>query len=217
MSFSKELIHIYELLYDCYGPQNWWPGETSDEIIIGALLTQNTNWKNVEIAIDNLKTNNLLILENIHNAELNIISKCILSSGYYNQKAERLKDIAKFFCSNYSKNFATSSLYEKRNALLGLKGIGPETADSILLYAFLEPIFVVDTYTKRIFQRLAYFSGKESYSNIQKFFMNNIRKDVTLFNEFHALLVHHAKECCQKNPHCSKCVLIKICKYENNI
>jgi len=214
MKYLRELIEIYDLLYDRYGPQHWWPGETRDEIIIGAILTQNTNWKNAEKAIENLKHKSLLTLATLRNAEIKKIAQCIRPSGYYNQKATRLKEIAKYFHRKGLQSFYAHSTAKMRKELLALKGIGPETADSILLYAFEKPVFVIDAYTKRIFQRLGFFPENISYDEAQKFFMKNIRENPQLFNEFHALLVHHAKEYCQKIPYCAKCVLLKKCKFE---
>ena len=213
MNIMRELIEIYDLLYDRYGSQHWWPGETRDEIIIGAIITQNTNWKNVEKAIRNLKINNLIILENLAKADVRKIAQSIRSSGYYNQKALRLQEIAQHLLKNGLESFCTLTTDEMRPELLGLKGIGPETADSILLYAFEKSVFVIDAYTKRIFQRLGFFSENISYDEAQNFFMDNLLKNEELYNEFHALLVRHAKEYCQKNPHCLKCVLLKRCKY----
>lgn len=215
MNIMRELIEIYDHLYDRYGPQHWWPGETRDEIILGAILTQNTNWKNVEKAIGNLKINNLLTLKNLAKADIPKIAQSIRPSGYYNQKALRLQEIAQHILKNGLESFCTLTTDEMRTELLGLKGIGPETADSILLYAFEKPVFVIDAYTKRIFQRLGFFPENISYDEAQKFFMDNLQKNVQLYNEFHALLVRHAKECCQKNPHCLKCVLLKRCKFYN--
>ncbi|OPX26697.1 MAG: endonuclease [Candidatus Cloacimonas sp. 4484_140] len=215
MNFSRELIEIYDLLYDRHGPQHWWPGETRDEIIIGAILTQNTNWKNVEKAIENLKHKNLLTLTALRNAEIKEIAQCIRPSGYYNQKTTRLQEIAKFFHRNSLQCFGAHSIANMRKELITLKGIGPETADSILLYAFEKPVFIIDAYTTRIFQRLGFLPGGISYEEAQKFFMQNLENNTKLFNEFHALLVRHAKEYCQKNPHCAKCVLLNKCKFEN--
>jgi len=216
MNYPRELIEIFDLLYDRYGPQHWWPGETRDEIIIGAILTQNTNWKNVEKAIENLKIKHLLTLENIAKTDIREIAQCIRPSGYYNKKATRLQEIALLFLGDGMRNFCTHSAAEMRMELLAQKGIGPETADSILLYAFEKPVFVIDAYTKRIFLRLEFFSENISYEETQIFFMHNLQQNVKLFNEYHALLVHHAKECCQKNPDCIKCVLLKKCKFYNN-
>jgi len=215
MNPSRALIEIYDLLYDRYGPQYWWPGETRDEIIIGAILTQNTNWKNVEKAIENLKSKNLLTLTALRNAEIKEIAQCIRPSGYYNQKTTRLQEIAKFFHENGLQSLGALSIANMRKELITLKGIGPETADSILLYAFEKPVFVIDTYTTRIFQRLGFFPDGISYDEAQNFFMQNLQENIELFNEFHALFVRHAKEYCQKNPYCAKCVLLKKCKFEN--
>ncbi len=215
MNIMRELIEIYDLLFDRYGTQHWWPGETRDEIIIGAILTQNTNWKNVVKAIENLKTNNFLTLENLAKADIRKIAQSIRPSGYYNQKAFRLQEIARHLLKNGMQSFFALKTDEMRAELLGFKGIGPETADSILLYAFEKPVFVIDAYTKRIFHRSGFFPENISYDEAQKFFMDNLQKNVELYNEFHALLVQHAKECCQKNPHCLKCVLLKRCKFYN--
>ncbi|MBN2017663.1 MAG: endonuclease III domain-containing protein [Candidatus Cloacimonetes bacterium] len=217
MNVCRELNQIYDLLLDRYGPQYWWPGKTRDEIIIGAILTQNTNWKNVEKAINSLKSENLLALYSIEHSSLDLISKCIRSSGYYNQKAKRLKSIAHYFNQYGYQVFIEKSITNFRSELLSINGIGHETADSILLYAFDKPIFVIDAYTKRIFHRLGFLPKSPSYDDVQRFFMNNIQKDVKLFNEYHALIVRHAKECCQKIPQCSNCVLLNSCKVKKKI
>lgn len=214
MNYTRALSRIYDLLFDRYGPQHWWPGETLDEIIIGAILTQNTNWKNVEKAIDNLKSENLLTLESILHTPTDILITCIRPSGYYNQKALRLKEIAIFFHSNDIQNFCKLSATQIRHSLLSIKGIGQETADSILLYAFEQPIFVIDAYTKRIFNRLGLFPEDFSYDDAQRFLMHNLAENTKLFNEYHALIVRHAKECCQKIPQCSICVLSKRCNFK---
>jgi len=209
MNRKRELEEIFDLLYSAYGAQHWWPGETRDEIIIGAILTQNTNWKNAATAINNLKKKDLVSLHRIVELSITELAQLIRSSGYYNQKAERLKDVAEFFMKQES--FENFDLDIQRNLLLKINGIGPETADSILLYAFNEPVFVIDAYTKRIFSRIGYIDVGASYEQTQNFFMNNLIHDTRFFNEYHALIVKHAKECCQKIPHCANCPLNNKC------
>lgn len=209
MNIKKELEDIYDLLYSVYGPQHWWPGETRDEIIIGAILTQHTNWKNAAKAINNLKKNDLVSLKEVTDCSMKRLASLIRSSGYYNQKAKRLKAIAE--CINNDDSFEDTDLCGQRTRLLSIKGIGQETADSILLYAYQQPVFVIDTYTKRIFSRLGFFKDCISYDISQDFFMKELEHDVQLFNEYHALLVKHAKEYCQKNPQCANCPLSNKC------
>ncbi len=212
-----------------FGSQGWWPftlaGELHPkhhgispqndnerfEIIIGAILTQNTNWKNVEKAIINLNKKKLINVKKIRKINIKKLAKLIRPSGYYNQKAERLKIIANFLSINSIKKLKKEK--KLREKLLSLKGIGPETADSILLYAFQKPVFVVDAYTKRIFQRIGY--KEESYDELQQLFMNNLKKDTKLFNEYHALLVELGKNYCKTKPVCEECPVNKLCKNNN--
>lgn len=197
---------IYYKLYKEFGPQHWWP-VTSDntrfEIIIGAILTQNTAWKNVERAIFNLNKNKLIDVNKIIKINKNELAQLIKPAGYYNQKAERLKIVAEFI-----KNHKNPT----REELLAVKGIGPETADSILLYAFDKPYFVIDAYTKRIFSRLGLCKENATYTELQELFHKNLKRDAKLFNEYHALLVELGKNCCKKKPECMKCPIKKFCK-----
>jgi len=215
------LLKIYKKLYKKFGPQGWWPTTLDNElhpqhhgiaprnekerfeIIIGAILTQNTNWKNVEKAMFNLNKEKLIDINKIKKISVKKLGSLIRPSGYYNQKAERLKLAVEFFFGNKNPS---------REELLGLKGIGPETADSILLYAFNKPVFVVDAYTKRIFSRLGFCDGKCSYTELQELFHKNLPKKVKLFNEYHALLVELGKNYCTKKPKCKNCLLNKLCK-----
>jgi endonuclease-3 related protein len=204
------LLNVYNILLQHFGKQNWWPANTIDETIIGAILTQNTNWKNVEKAISNLKKNNLCSLDKIKNISKEFLADLIRSSGYYNQKAERL--------INFSKNITLSKLMKKdlletRKILLSQNGIGPETADSILLYAFKKPIFVIDTYTIRIFTRLGLKLKDNKYHTFQDFFMKNLPNEEPLFNEYHALIVLLAKDFCKKKNQCLHCCLETICQF----
>lgn len=202
------LLEIYEILYKEYGPQHWWPGETQDEIVIGAILTQNTAWKNVEKAIANLDKNGLLSLSAIAKEGIERIARLIQPCGYYNIKAKRLKNVADFLTSYKDKK----NCEQFRNALLRVNGVGRETADSILLYAFDLSVFVVDAYTRRIFSRLGIIRGNEPYDEISKMFLSSLPNSVRVYNEYHALIVRHGKERCKKQPLCSKCVLRDRCQ-----
>lgn len=203
------LMMIYNRLFKTYGPRHWWPGETCFEIMVGAILTQNTSWKNVEKAIQNLKQKGVLSLEGIHHLKKSQLANLVKSSGYYRIKAERLKSFVHFILNEYGelKRMKGMPTEELRKRLLQVKGIGPETADSILLYGLNRPIFVVDAYTRRIFSRHRMISEKASYDAIQKFFMDHLPHDEKLFNEYHALIVHLGKNLCKKIPRCDQCVL----------
>ena len=217
---KKKLIVIYNTLLSHFGHQNWWPGETRDEIIIGAILTQSVSWQNVETAINNLKRENLCNLEAIHHTYIETISPLIRSTLYYNQKAKKLKIFTDFLFDQFAGNLNAMfslNLNELRTKLLEINGIGPETADSILLYAGGKPIFVVDAYTKRIFTRLGFAENNWNYKQLQDFFMENLPSDVDLFQDFHAQIVKLGKEYCRKNkPKCDGCPVKKICKYQSS-
>ena len=195
-------------MHSTYGNQNWWPAETFDEIIIGAILTQNTNWTNVEKAIFNLKSQDLCSLDKISCMDAGALGELIRPSGYFNQKAKRLIGVARELDCEVIKN---NELWDARKILLAINGIGPETADSILLYAFEKPIFVIDAYTIRVFSRLGLVFAKNSYDAYQEYFMNNLEHDVRLFNEYHALIVRHCKVSCMKKPSCDGCCLRGMC------
>ncbi|MDI6761797.1 MAG: endonuclease III domain-containing protein [Thermodesulfobacteriota bacterium] len=202
------LMKIYKGLYDAYGPRHWWPGETPFEVMVGAILTQNTSWKNVEKAIGRLKENGLLSSTKIRRLRRNQLASLIRSSGYYRIKAERLKAFVNFLFEHYDGNLnrmRKEEIKTLREKLLRVKGIGLETADSILLYGLQKPIFVVDAYTKRILSRLGIVPEKASYEAIQNLFMNHLPHDERLFNEYHALFVHLGKTVCKKSPECDIC------------
>jgi len=225
---------VYETLLKKFGPQGWWPiaseyrkGDYStprntaeaEEICVGAILTQNTAWKNVEKALECLRAKNLLSLDAIATAKPKEIAECVRSSGYYNQKTKKLKAFAEFAEQNrgLGKLFALPT-EELRTKLLTVKGIGPETADSIVLYAAKKPKFVVDAYTKRIFSRLGLLDEKASYDEFQRLFESRLAPDCMVFNEFHALLVELAKRnCLKKEPLCSECPLAKQCAYAEGL
>jgi len=203
------LLKIYNSLYNYFGPLNWWPGDTPFEIMVGAILTQNTSWSNVEKAIDNLKKENLLEPRKLYRINQEELAQLIKPSGYYNIKAQRLKNFVNIFVNDFEgsaeKMFSGDSK-ELRKKLLKVNGIGPETADSILLYAGEKPFFMVDAYTKRIFSRHKLISKDSTYYQIQEFFIKNLDQDVKLFNEFHAQIVILGKTICtSRNPDCAKC------------
>ena len=221
---------IYSVLYKEYGPQGWWPltpkGKTQTrhhsgrpkhdkdrfEIIFGAILTQNTAWKNVEKALEQLHANKLVHYNKILQTKKQKIAALIRSAGYYNQKAERLVLISKFIKDHTVKSLLRKDAEELRELFLDVKGIGPETADSIVLYAFGKPTFVVDAYTRRIFSRVGSCASDADYDEIQQMFVQNIEKDVNVYKEYHALIVEHAKRSCKKKPVCEGCVISGICK-----
>jgi endonuclease-3 related protein len=207
------LMKIYWELYRAYGPRHWWPGETPFEVMVGAILTQNTSWRNVEKAIGNLKEKGVLNSAGIHQLKKSQLASLIKSSGYYRIKADRLKAFVNFLFKEYGgdvKKMRREELKELRQKLLKVKGIGPETADSILLYGLKKPIFVIDAYTRRVLSRHGVISEKVSYEEIQYLFMHHLPLDERLFNEYHALLVHLGKMVCRKIPKCDACPLQKV-------
>ncbi len=207
---------IYKILLKEYGKQGWWPiagryvgkpdlnDEEKFEVCVGAILTQNTSWKNVEMALENLRKNNLFCKEKLKDINIKKLALLIKSSGYNNQKAKKIKEFISFLGLNKKIN--------DKN-LLDVWGVGKETADSILLYAFNQPYFVIDAYTKRIFCRLGFCSENVKYDKLQEFFHKNLEQDIGLFKEYHALLVRHAKEHCKKTPNCANCFLNYRCSY----
>ena len=207
------LMEIYDRLYKAYGPRHWWPGETPFEVMVGAILTQNTSWSNVEKAIQKLKGKGILNPEGIHRLEKKELALLIRSSGYYRIKADRLKTFMDFLYEEFDGNLrkmGRRKIEELREKLLGVKGIGPETADSILLYGLKKSVFVVDAYTKRILSRHGLISDKASYEEVQKLFMDHLPHDEKLFNEYHALFVHLGKMVCRKTPRCEICPIKNI-------
>lgn len=207
---TKQLLIIYHILLNEYGLRNKWFGETADEIIIGAILTQNTNWLNVEKALANLRKDDLLSLTKIAGMDASDLAVYIRPSGYHNQKSSRLISIAQ----SLTTDDIPAEPEAFRKYLLSLKGIGPETADCILLYAYEIPVFVIDAYTIRIYSRLGFCADNVKYHDLQAWFMHALPSDTKLFNEYHALIIKHAKEHCQKKPLCIKCPLADICAYK---
>ncbi|HWR59891.1 MAG TPA: hypothetical protein VN328_13475 [Thermodesulfovibrionales bacterium] len=201
---------IYKTLYKAFGPQHWWPGDTPFEVAVGAILTQNTNWGNVEKAINNLKTARALSAKKIHELSPNRLAALIRPAGYFNVKAKRLKSFIGFLTENYHgsmKKMQNEDIHLLREKLLSVNGIGPETADSILLYALEKPIFVIDAYTKRVLSRHNVIDHEKSYADFQELFHASLRKDVVFYNEYHALFVAVGKNYCKPKPRCEQCPL----------
>ncbi|HEX3036094.1 MAG TPA: endonuclease III domain-containing protein [Thermodesulfobacteriota bacterium] len=210
MTKSERIKGLYNALYKRYGSQGWWPAETELECILGAILTQNTAWKNVEIALSNLKKEGLISIEKLALIPAPSLAEFIRPSGYFNQKAVKIKNFIHFLIQNY--NGSLQKMFEEdaktlREKLLSIKGIGPETADSILLYAGKKPIFVVDAYTYRVLSRHGLLPDETTYQEIQELLTESLPEDTQLFNEYHALLVKLGKEHCRKNPVCEGCPL----------
>jgi endonuclease-3 related protein len=217
---TPSLHKIYLKLNDHFGPLNWWPAETPFEVVVGAILTQNTAWINVEKAIANLKNANALTPERIAGLPLEKLEELIRPSGFFRQKSKRLQDFAIFLlleCDGALDELCGGTIDEARERLLTRKGIGPETADSILLYATARPSFVVDAYTRRIFTRLGIISGTESYESVRNLFMQSLPEDTQLFNEYHALIVELAKTHCRKrSPSCETCPIVTECTFPHS-
>ena len=209
----EALTEIYRLLYDALGPQHWWPGETRFEIITGAILTQNTSWANVEKAITNLKSADCLTPEKLHHLDPAQLAELIRPAGYYNIKAKRLKNFIDWLFDNYDgelANLETINTDQLRAELLAIKGVGRETADSILLYAFDRSIFVVDAYTARIVFRHGLIGPDADYEQLRELFESSLPADTQLFNEYHALLVRVGKEFCRPKARCPDCPMDKL-------
>jgi endonuclease-3 related protein len=195
------MMKIYQILLKHFGKQNWWPCKTGRqfEIIVGAILTQNTNWKNVDKALDNLIGKNKLSRAALKKLSIKELSALIKPAGYYNQKARKLKE------------FVSYNGEITREALLSIWGVGPETADSILLYAYSRPYFVVDAYTKRVFSRMGLIKTN-NYEEVRKYFESKLPKSIRIYKEFHALIVELAKRYCKKEPLCEECPLAGRCR-----
>lgn len=210
MNYKNSLIEIFFKLYSFYGHQKWWPGDTPFEIAIGAILTQNTNWSNVQKAIENLKKEGILSPEGLNKTSDNKLSQLIKPSGYYNVKTKRIRAFLDFlfdYCHGNLNIIEDEETSKLRGLLLSIYGIGPETADSILLYALKKPVFVVDAYTKRVLARHNILNHNASYEEYQNLFHNELVRDVQLYNEYHALFVKVGKDYCKPKPLCAGCPL----------
>ena len=209
---AERLQALFQRLYDSFGPQGWWPGDTAFEVLVGAVLTQNTSWTNVEKAIANLKGAGLLDFAALLAAPPDRLAECIRPAGYYRLKAERLQGLVRAIQEEHSSLEALFALPQAnlRDWLLAVKGVGPETADTILLYAAGQPAFVVDAYTCRILARHNFLDPEQAlaYDEVQALFLDKLPADAPLFGEFHALLVRLGKEFCKKTkPRCENCPL----------
>ncbi len=213
---KKDLLEIHDDLLARFGPQHWWPGDTPFEVVIGAILTQSTSWRNVERAIANLKKQGILNPEGLHRIDEKELALLIKSAGYYNAKARKLKEFMNHLYQNYDGDLDrmfSRPTDELRQELLSIWGIGPETADSIRLYAAGKPVFVADAYTKRIYSRLGLVDEGIDYDGLKDYSEKNLPRDAVIFNEFHALLVKLGKEHCRKTkPVCCGCQLEKRCR-----
>jgi endonuclease III related protein len=209
----ERLTQVFELLLEHYGALEWWPADTPFEVCVGAILTQNTNWLNVEKAIVNLKREGVLSLEALHDIDPEWLAELIRPSGFFNIKTVRLKHFVTWLSERYGTLEAMFEVdwRQLREELLAVRGIGRETCDSILLYAGEKPSFVVDAYTKRLFSRLGMVQEKDSYEEVRSLFMDHLPNDSKLFNEYHALIVQHCKQHCRKKPSCAGCPLRGHC------
>ncbi|KPK01767.1 MAG: endonuclease [Nitrospira bacterium SG8_35_4] len=204
------LIDIYDALFDKFGPQDWWPGDSPFEIAVGAILTQNTNWANVEKAIQNLKREKCLNAKKLLAMPHTTLASFIKPAGYFNVKAKRLKNFLSLLSNHYEgsmKRMQAADTVVLRKSLLDVNGIGPETADSILLYALGRPVFVIDAYTRRVLHRHGIVSEDATYHEMQELFHGSLPEDVQRFNEYHALFVMTGKHYCKPNPRCGGCPL----------
>jgi len=205
---------VYNRLLKQHGPQQWWPADNAFEVMVGAVLTQNTAWTNVERAIINLKRARALSLKRMAAMPLDELAQLIRPSGYFNLKAKRLQAFCQWLLRRGGvarlAQFETPAL---RDELLAVYGIGPETADDILLYALDRPVFVIDAYTRRIFSRLEIIDGSEPYDVLRTDFERRLQGDSGLYGEYHALIVNHGKDVCKKSPVCNRCRLAAHCAY----
>lgn len=214
---KPKLIEIYHILLDEFGEQEWWPMKKTFrpkefEVATGAILTQNTSWNNVEKSLEKMEQENLTDAKKVGKTNIKKLESAVKSSGFYKQKAKKLKEMAKH---SSNKDFYKNIIREK---LIDIKGIGKETADTILLYACDRLYFVIDSYTRRVFTRLGLIYEKMKYDQIREFFEKNLPNDVYIYKEFHALIVELAKKYCKKNkPLCDECPLKDVCRYYYNL
>ena len=211
-----ELLDIYNKLESHFGQQHWWPADTAFEVVVGAILTQNTSWKNVEKAIENLKDEDVLNPEGIYGVPVERLETFLIPSGFFRVKTARLKSFIIFLFEKYGGELDSLLSLEPallRDELLGIKGIGKETADSIILYAADKPAFVVDAYTRRVFERLGMLEKDAAYDEIKQMFEEHLPVDTRIYNRFHALIVKLAKDVCKKRPVCEECPLEGGCDF----
>jgi len=212
---KRILKDFYNRMEARYGPTGWWPGDTAFEIAVGAVLTQNTAWLNVEKAIKNLKREKLLSPKAILECPLDRLETALMPSGYFRVKAKRLRSFCDYLISHYGgsmRRMKARPLEALRPELLDVHGIGPETADDILLYACEKPVFVVDAYTRRILSRHGVVKQHIPYEELRQFFEHNVEPDLTLYKEYHALIVYVGKDFCRRAPRCADCPLAPTLK-----
>jgi endonuclease-3 related protein len=213
---AATLLDLYDRLLRYYGPQGWWPAESRFEVMVGAILTQAVAWSNVEKAVANLKAAQSLDFASLHRLPVEELAPLLRPAGYYNAKARKLKALVTHLHDHYQFDLDvlfSQSLRVLRDELLSIHGIGPETADSIVLYAAGQPVFVVDGYTRRLCSRLGLASDTSGYDDLQALFEDNLPRETELFQEYHALIVQHAKTTCRKQPLCSDCLLLAVCAF----
>ena len=209
------LMELYRRLYETYGPQHWWPGESQFEVVLGAILTQAAAWSNVEQALDRMKSSSCFSAAALRDVPESELAALIHPAGYFNAKAKKLKAFVAHLWEHYDGNL--EAMLSKGDApvlraeLLSIYGIGEETADDIVLYAAGLPSFVIDSYTRRVLARLGMNPVRNSYSAYQEIFHSALPADAALFNEYHALLDRHAKATCRKEPQCTGCCLLDVC------
>lgn len=214
MTDERFLRTVYDRLYAAYGPQRWWPGDSPFEVIVGAILTQSAAWTNVEKALSNLKAVGVLSPEGLAGLGEEDLAALIRPAGYFNAKARKLKSFVTLLFDRFGgdlERLLSTPLEELRPLLLATHGIGPETADSILLYAAGRPVFVIDAYTRRLFERLGLRPDRDTYAGWQLLFASGLPQDAALFNEYHALIVRHCKDVCRSEPRCRGCPLLEAC------
>lgn len=209
---ARALRELYRSLQTIHGEQPWWPADSAFEVVVGAVLTQNAAWSNVEMAIDRMKAEGLMSLAAVLDSDHELLAETIRPSGYYNIKARRLRNLCEFLSAQGGlEAFADQGLQVQREGLLSVNGVGPETADDILLYALDRPVFVIDSYTRRLLQRMELVDGSEGYEDLRGLFEEALEADVYLYQQYHALIVIHAKELCRKVPRCGSCSLSPVC------
>lgn len=218
---QERLMNIYNLMNESLGNRHWWPADTCEEVIFGAILVQSVAWSNTVKALDNLRNAHLLSFQCVHEANISDVELCVIPTRYYRMKAKKLKAFAAHVMHRYDGNL-TVLMHQPMDALrielLGIYGIGPETADDIVLYAAEQPSFVIDTFTKRIFHRLGICALDEPYEVLRGWFMRHLPDDVPLYNQYHALLdgVGHYF-CATSKPKCGACPLQSICSYPKSV
>lgn len=216
MSKQRDLMEIFRRLTEHYGPRHWWPADSRLEVCVGAILTQNTAWGNVEKAVHQLKTAGLMTAEGLREVDQEQLAQLIRPAGCFRVKSRHLKAFVDWFYARYGADFQrmfSGDWQVLRNELLAVRGIGPETCDAILLYAGHKPSFVVDSYTRRLFHRLGHLREDAGYDQTRRMFMEQLSPDAVLFNEYHALIVELCKLFCRKKPRCGGCPLAAVCYY----